>query len=169
LSGRIDVVDDTLRKRLNPKRGIPRWLICGERAGGCPAGSPWSRRSRADDECWDDIVLDVTDRGGAGKRKEWTDGSMNNSLEDGICRRGGAVDGASAAGVLLLTRWDGVMISCGSSPKIWLNFLACLNSLCLSLSSRSFVVGGSGIDCDIDDGVVRPREEHKVSDDNMEL
>jgi hypothetical protein len=93
---------------------------------------------------------------------------MNNSLEDGICRRGDAVDGASAAGVLLLARWDsnGIMISCGSSPKIWLNFLACLKSLCLSLSSRSFVVGGSGIDRGIDDGEVLRRE---VLDDNMQL
>jgi hypothetical protein len=168
-SGRINVVDAALRKRPKPKRGKSRGLICGERDGGCRTEPLRSRVSRADGRCWGDIVLDGMDRGGAGKRKERPERSMNDCLEDEICRRGESADGTSAAGVLFPTRWGGAMISWGNSPKIWLNFLACLNCLCITLSSRSFVVGGSGIDRDIDDRVVLPREEHEVLGDIMEL
>ena len=92
---------------------------------------------------------------------------MNERLENGICRWGGSVDGTSPAGEMLLARWGGAVVSWGNSPKIWLSFRACLNSLCLSLSWRSFVVGGSGTN--IGDRIVLPRDEHGVLvDDNME-
>lgn len=92
---------------------------------------------------------------------------MNEYLENRTCCRcwgGASVDGASAAGVLHPTRWGCVAASRGSSPRIWLSFLVCFSSLCFSLSSRSFVVGGR----DIDDTVVLSREEHEELDGNRD-
>ena len=93
-------------------------------------------------------MLAVTVWNVCGERGERVDGSVNERLEDGTCGWEKPVDGTSTVRSLLTGR-AGAAVTWGSSPRIWLSFLAFLKSLCFFLTSRLFLeVSVDGVDED---------------------
>jgi hypothetical protein len=90
-------------------------------------------------------VVAVTVRNICEKRGEGDDGSVNEGREHEACNGERPVGGTS--GVLPMPGCASATVPLGSSPSIWLSFLAFLKSLCLSLPSILFlVVSGGGVD-----------------------